>query len=180
MVLRVSAFCIAACFSINVAYSEEAPARDVVLNGRGLNLQELQAYDKLFCGTIPDGHYWLNENTLEWGGEGLPSRGYFDAKCFAKGEPQHALKRVEVNGQVLSRVQIYFLETIACGPIPPGQYWLDLKTGLWGHQGGKGPLGHIKDNCQEGNRGTSLSERGQIFGSGDFYYGGCPSPPCHD
>ena len=168
------------CCCINLAYSEDSQSRHVVLNNHALTEQELEYYDKLFCGIIPDGRYWLKEDTLEWGGEGFPSRGYFDANCFEKGKPHQPVKRIIVNGQALNRRQVYFLESIACGPIPPGYYWLDPETGLWGRPGEKHPRGHIQDNCQEKNRSSYLSEKGSAIWSDSFYIGGCPSPPCHD
>jgi len=85
---------------------------------------------------------------------------------------------VVVNGLRLNEAQVEILERIHCGPIPNGQYWLDLNTGLWGYAGDPRPMGYLSGNCGDAGSSGSLSERGLLFtppmvdpSSGDVYGG---------
>lgn len=77
-------------------------------------------------------------------------------------------RRVVVNGVRLNNAQIQTLEQWHCGPIANGHYWLNLNTGIWGYAGDSRPMGHISDNCYSPERRPSLSERGLLFGPGDW------------
>ena len=80
-----------------------------------------------------------------------------------------AERYVVVNGQRLTLYQIQYLEQVACGPIPNGRYWLDGRTGIWGYDGDRRPMGRITDNCRYQNqRRPSLSERGMLFSPHDW------------
>jgi hypothetical protein len=76
---------------------------------------------------------------------------------------------VVVNGQRLSQEDIFGLERWHCGPIANGRYWLDLGSGIWGYAGNPVPQGHIADNCSRAQRRPSLSERGMLFSSYDWW-----------
>jgi hypothetical protein len=80
----------------------------------------------------------------------------------------HAERWVVVNGARLSVPQIEYLESVRCGPIPTGSYWLDTASGIWGFAGDPRPQGHIRDNCYNPGRRPSLSERGMLFSPRDF------------
>lgn len=41
--------------------------RWVIVNGVRMNPAQIQYLDKLSCGHIPDGNYWLDVNTGVWG-----------------------------------------------------------------------------------------------------------------
>jgi hypothetical protein len=75
---------------------------------------------------------------------------------------------VVVNGQVLDWQERQMLANYACGPIPAGNYWLNLQTGHWGYAGSARTQGHIKDRCRRSNRRQSLSERGLLWRPGEL------------
>lgn len=50
-----------------VALAEE---RHIHINEQHLNAEEIQVIDMLFGYQVPDGFYWLDGNTGEWGHEG--------------------------------------------------------------------------------------------------------------
>lgn len=80
-----------------------------------------------------------------------------------------AERYVVVNGQRLTSAQIAHLERIRCNPIPNGNYWLNMSTGVWGYANNPRPIGHISDPCRGvDTRRPSLSERGMLFGPGDY------------
>ena len=77
-------------------------------------------------------------------------------------------RRVVVNGVRLNNAQIQILDQWNCGPIPNGEYWLNLNTGIWGYAGDPRPMGHISDNCYTQEDRPSLSERGLLFSPRDW------------
>jgi hypothetical protein len=53
--------------------NDPSSLRNVVVNGKRLDAQELAYVDMLDCGVpVPDGNYWLNSNTRTWGYAGRP------------------------------------------------------------------------------------------------------------
>ena len=76
-----------------------------------------------------------------------------------------AERYVVVNGQRLGAAQIQYLDQVGCTYVPDGRYWIDMRTGIWGYEGG-GPEGHISDNCN--SRRPSLSERGLLYSPGEL------------
>jgi hypothetical protein len=56
--------------------SAELLARNVVVNGQAVYGQTLAQLDQLSGEPVPDGRYWLNLYTGEWGYEGGPSEGF--------------------------------------------------------------------------------------------------------
>lgn len=87
------------------------------------------------------------------------------ASCIALLADTAAARFVMVNGQRLNTSEIQYLEQLSCNPIPDGRYWLDMRTGIWGYQGG-GAQGHISDNCSTYRPG--LSERGLLYSPGEL------------
>lgn len=80
-----------------------------------------------------------------------------------------AERYVVVNGQRLGLQDIMNLERLHCGPIANGSYWINFQSGYWGYAGNPRPMGHIRANCYRQNeRRPSLSERGLLFGPGDW------------
>ncbi len=59
--LLVFSFC-------NPAYAE----RYVVVNGQRLSITEIQYLERLHCGPVPNGRYWINLRTGQWGYAGNP------------------------------------------------------------------------------------------------------------
>ncbi len=78
-----------------------------------------------------------------------------------------ASAQVIVNGKRLSRAEIAQLSLYSCGPIYPGNYWLNMQTGYWGYAGSYEVVGHIRDRCGDGRR-PSLSERGRLYSPGEL------------
>ena len=72
---------------------------------------------------------------------------------------------VVVNGQVLGPAAVARLDRAACARIPDGRYWIDMRSGVWGYEGGV-PQGRVGDNCQQ--RRKSLSERGLLYSPGEL------------
>lgn len=76
---------------------------------------------------------------------------------------------VYVNGKRLSPAEIAWLAEYACGPVPAGNYWIDLETGYWGFADSARIMGHLRDRCSQGP--PSLSEQGQLFKPGEILGG---------
>ena len=51
-------------------FSEE---RHIHLNGQHLEANQIVIMDQLFGQMVPNGYYWINENTGQWGYEGNPN-----------------------------------------------------------------------------------------------------------
>lgn len=77
--------------------------------------------------------------------------------------------QVVVNGKQLNRGEINWLAQYSCGPIYPGNYWLNMTNGYWGYVGSFKAVGHIKDRCPK--RRKSLSERGELYRPGEILNG---------
>lgn len=55
---------------------------------------------------------------------------------------------VIVNGKLLSDPNLARLEQMHCSRIPDGSYWLDGRTGAWGHAGNPQVQGVLGDPCR--------------------------------
>ncbi len=56
--------------------------RFVVVNGQRLSLPEIQYLQQLHCGPVPNGRYWINLRTGQWGYEGNPwPKGHVGDNC---------------------------------------------------------------------------------------------------
>ena len=53
---------------LSPAYAE----RYVVVNGHRLSIPEIQYLEQLHCGPVPNGKYWINLRTGQWGYAGNP------------------------------------------------------------------------------------------------------------
>ena len=71
-------------------------------------------------------------------------------------------------GQSSQTVFVHGHEQWYCGPIPNGNYWLNLNTRIWGYAGDTRPMGHNSDNCYNQERRRSLYERGLLFSPEDW------------
>jgi len=102
----------------------------------------------------------------------------------------HDTLTVVVNGQRLHAAQIRVLEQVGCGPIPSGRYWLDIRTGVWGYEGGRAQ-GRLGDRCANSTSrspadkwlGPGYNDRG-TFGDGMSdgkcsFVNGIPVGDCH-
>ncbi|MEM1278061.1 MAG: hypothetical protein AAGH74_16170 [Pseudomonadota bacterium] len=68
---------------------------------------------------------------------------------------------VVINGVSLSADQKTWLSNYACGPIYPGNYWLDMQSGEWGYRGVPQAAGHIRERCAD-QTSRVLSELGNF------------------
>ena len=56
--------------------------RYVVVNGQRLSIPEILHLERLHCGPIPNGRYWINLRTGIWGFEGNPRpQGHIKDHC---------------------------------------------------------------------------------------------------
>ena len=85
--------------------------------------------------------------------------------CAALFAESAAARYVVVNGARLNTAEIQYLDRLSCSRIPNGRYWLNVRTGIWGYEGG-GAQGHIADNCN--TRQPGLSERGLLYSPGEL------------
>lgn len=55
--------------------------RFVVVNGQRLTLSQIRTLERLHCGPIPNGHFWLSRKGI-WGYEGNPiPQGHIQDNC---------------------------------------------------------------------------------------------------
>ncbi|KAA3654933.1 MAG: hypothetical protein DWQ11_02680 [Proteobacteria bacterium] len=73
---------------------------------------------------------------------------------------------VVVNGQRLGPAAMARLDRASCLRVPNGRYWIDMRSGVWGYEGGA-PQGRVGDNCRH-QRPKSLSERGLLYSPGEL------------
>lgn len=80
--------------------------------------------------------------------------------------------QVIINGKVLNRAEINQLAHYTCGPVLPGNYWINLANGYWGYVGSFRVVGHIKDRCPAGSKGLfkqgNMSREGRLFAPGEL------------
>jgi len=63
---------------LSTAYAE----RYMVVNGQRLSIPEIQYLERLHCGPIPNGRYWINLRTGLWGYERNPRpQGHIADNC---------------------------------------------------------------------------------------------------
>lgn len=67
---------------------------------------------------------------------------------------------VFVNGLRLSDVQVVALARMNCSDIANGSYWLDLRSGAWGHAGSPVTQGVLGDGCRGGPADTGVNQDG--------------------
>lgn len=87
------------------------------------------------------------------------------AGCAALFAETAMARSVVVNGERLTAAEVQYLDRLSCSHIPNGRYWLNVRTGIWGYEGG-GAQGHIADNCNA--RRPGLSERGLLYSPGEL------------
>lgn len=64
---------------LGVAHAE----RYVVVNGQRLSIPAIQYLERVHCGPVPNGRYWINMQTGIWGYEGNPrSQGHVKDNCY--------------------------------------------------------------------------------------------------
>ena len=76
--------------------------------------------------------------------------------------------QIYVNGKRLNGAEVAWLSAYSCGPIPAGNYWINLANGYWGYVGSSRVMGHVRDRC--GNR--RVFRDGNMSREGRLYYPG--------
>lgn len=65
-----------------------------------------------------------------------------------------------VNGQRLSDSQVLELARMNCSDIPNGSYWLDMRSGAWGHAGNPITQGVLGDGCRRSQTDAGVNQDG--------------------
>ena len=76
-------------------------------------------------------------------------------------------RHVVVNGERLGPAGLRRLDAASCLRVPNGRYWIDMRSGIWGYEGGWAQ-GRVGDNCRNKSRRKSLSERGLLYSPGEL------------
>ena len=80
--------------------------------------------------------------------------------------------QVIVNGKMLNQSEINSLAHYTCGPIYPGNYWINMSNGYWGYVGSNQVMGHVKDRCPSGSQGVfkqgNMSREGRLYSPGEL------------
>lgn len=104
--LRHDAVGIAICLCATAAQAQAQPARVVVINGVLVDETTLAQLDRAACSRVPDGHYWLNLHTGQWGYAGEPwVRGHIGDACRPAAPRQPSLSergRLYRPGEILN------------------------------------------------------------------------------
>ena len=92
--------------------------------------------------------------------------------CAALVSVAPASAQVIINGVRLNQAEIVQLARYTCGPVFPGNYWINMANGYWGYMGSTRVMGHVKDRCPRGQRGTfrqgHMSQEGRLFYPGEL------------
>lgn len=98
--------CIGVGMCGSAALAQAQVTRLVVINGLRVDDVTLGQLDRAACSRVPDGHYWLNPHTGQWGYAGEPwVRGYIGDACRPAAPPQPSLSergRLYRPGEILN------------------------------------------------------------------------------
>lgn len=72
-------------------------------------------------------------------------------------------RAITINGQRMTSEQIAYLDMLAGGLVPDGNYWLDPQTGLWGIVGNPQPMGQIGAGGQGQGGAPHWADVGQNY-----------------
>jgi hypothetical protein len=104
--LRRAAMGIAICLCAEAAQAQAQNARVVMVNGSLLDNATLAQLDRAACTRVPDGHYWLNLQSGQWGYAGEPwVRGHIGDACRPAAPRQRSLSerdRLYRPGEILN------------------------------------------------------------------------------
>ena len=78
---------------------------------------------------------------------------------------------VWINGKQLNSAEIAWLANYTCGPVYPGNYWVNMVNGYWGYMGSVQVMGHVRDRCGGGRSGRVFND-GNMSREGRLYYPG--------
>ena len=84
--MKHSIISIVAAVTLSFSITQTAQAeRYIVVNGKRLNGQEIAFLERIRCGPIPNGHYWLNTHTGVWGYANNPyPQGNITDNCYRR------------------------------------------------------------------------------------------------
>ena len=123
---------------------QDAPAVErsgVIVNGRALDRQTVEAFARRWNTRIAPGDYWYDRHSGAWGLTGGPTVGFILPNLALGGELRADASNgdtgVFINGRQLHRVDVILLSQIV--PVYPGRYWVDA-NGLCGIEGNPRPL----------------------------------------
>jgi hypothetical protein len=172
------------CLSSVLGYSQVSTARNISINGRGLNAEEmgrLEQVEKRYRFRLPNGSFWYDNVS---GAVGLwkgPTAGFvlpglslgprMPADCSTGGTG------VFVNGRELHPLDVMALRQFTM--VLPGRWWVDA-AGNGGPEGGPMMFNLVALSRQaqsRGGRGSGWSRRldlgggsMNVGGDGDFFY----------
>jgi len=112
-------------------------SRNVTINGRRLNNDQIVDLERRYRTRIQDGAFWYDRMCGAWGVYGGPTLGFIDAGLHIAGplpaDASHGDTGVFINGRELHRLDVLQLQQL--GPVWPGRYWVD-QQGNFGFEGG--------------------------------------------
>lgn len=118
-------------------------SRLVIINGRRLSDQDIEALTRTFQVQVRDGNYWYDRMSGAWGLEGGPTAGFIMAGLNLGGplreDASHGDTGVFINGRQLHRIDVARLMQI--GPVYQGRFWMDAQGNI-GFEG-QPPFGNV-------------------------------------
>jgi hypothetical protein len=72
-------------------------------------------------------------------------------------------RAITINGQRMTNEQVAYLDMLAGGNVPDGNYWLDPQSGLWGIVGNPQPMGQIGGGGQAQGGAPHWADVGQNY-----------------
>ncbi|MGD1924940.1 MAG: hypothetical protein ACFB03_12245 [Paracoccaceae bacterium] len=77
---------------------------------------------------------------------------------------------VWINGKQLNPTEVAWLANYSCGPIYPGNYWINMSNGYWGFVGSMQTMGHVRDRCGQRRvfKDGNMSREGRLFYPGEL------------
>ena len=146
----------------------EVPNVTVVVNGRQLTQEQLDAFKKVY-GVIPAaGRWWYDAVSGMYGAEGQGATGFMypghDLGPLAADASRGSMP-VFINGRQLTEVEVNYLAWLAGTGVMPGRYWVDAQLN-WGYEGVPYPAGNLRQ------LGAARSGGGGRGGGGDNTWSG--------
>jgi hypothetical protein len=147
----------------------------VVVNGRPLAPETVQALEGLYRVRTAPGEYWYDPYSGAWGLRGGPTAGLIIPGLELGGslreDASAGTTLVWINGRRLPWQDVLALQQLT-GPILPGRYWLD-GDGNAGYEGGP-PIVNLRQLAtRSGGSAWSHYSRAtdaSVGGDGDFFY----------
>jgi hypothetical protein len=129
----------------------------IVINGRELTASQARAIQALYRYVPPPGRYWYDTFSGAWGVDGRGTSGFIlpghDLGPL-RPDASRGTTGVFINGRELNLPEAAAIQQ-AFGAVYRGRWWLDGRTGYWGAEGNRMPLGnlHAAMRFQHGGQG---------------------------